>query len=154
MPETLADFYRIKFNYTPPNLQQNIGHMNVFRIDNYRGDSTTPVLYSRRDFYKISLIHGHNVYHYTDKSIEVNGPVLLFFSPHIPYTWESLSGSMSGYFCVFKKAFFTDTSRDALDQLPMFRAGGKPAYILNATQFDQTGRVYEQMLTEIDSDYP
>lgn len=36
----------------------------------------------------------------------------------------------------------------------MFRTGGKPAYVLNEIQFDQTGLVYEKMLAEIDSDYP
>ena len=154
MAETLDEFYRIKFGQSPADLRRDIGHVNVFRFDNYHGDSTAPVPYSRRDFYKISLICGHNRYHYADKSIEINGPVLMFFSPHIPYTWEPLSGSMSGYFCVFKKAFFTETNRDTLDQLPMFRAGGKPAYILDESQFDQTGLLFEKMISEINSDYP
>lgn len=126
MPETLADFYRIKFNHTPPNLHQDIGHVNVFRIDDYHGNSTTPVPYNRRDFYKISLIRGHNEYHYADKSIEVNGPVLLFFSPHVPYTWESLSGSMSGYFCVFKKAFLPTRAGMRSTDCPCFGRAASP----------------------------
>jgi len=58
----------------------------------------TPPRYSRRDFYKISLIRGDNVYHYGDKSIEASGSTLIFFNPHVPYTLESRSDNNTGFF--------------------------------------------------------
>src|ERR1700712_5537558 len=105
--QTLEDFYQTKFNRLPDNVQQDIGHFNVFRLEDCHGPGAPPVQYSRRDFYKISLIRGRNVYHYADKSIEIDGTTLIFFNPQVPYTWESLSDDKTGFFCIFKEAFFT-----------------------------------------------
>ena len=151
--ESLEDFYRNKMNYLPANLQQDIGHFNVFRMEDCIGPHAKPVKYSRRDFYKITLIRGHNRYHYADKSIEVNGSALIFFNPRVPYTWESLSGDYSGYFCIFSKAFFNEKIGIGLKDLPMYVIGGKPAYVLNAEQETQVIRIFDMMLGEIDSDY-
>jgi hypothetical protein len=39
MPEhhSLEDFYRVKPNWLPENLRQDIGHFTVFRLENYVG---------------------------------------------------------------------------------------------------------------------
>jgi len=80
--ETLNDFYQHKFNWLPENLSNDIGHFNVFRTEEFKGaNAKTPPKYSRRDFYKISLIKGHNLYHYGEKSIEIDGMALIFFNP-------------------------------------------------------------------------
>lgn len=156
--ETLADFYRHKFNgaaprWLPDNLQQDLGHFNVFRIEDHAGPGSVPVQYSRRDFYKISLVWGNNVYHYADKSIEINGPTLLFFDPQVPYTWQPGSAAITGFFCIFKEAFITEKFRENLHDLPMFQVGGKPAYVLNDQQAGQVSNLFEKMVAEIDSAY-
>ena len=156
--ETLEEFYKHKFDgaafrWLPDNLQRDLGHFNVFRLDDYVGVSAKPVPYSRRDFYKISVVSGHNAYHYADKSIEIDGPTLLFFNPQVPYTWESLSGDMTGYFCVFTEAFFAGVGRTELHELPMFKPGGKPAYELTEPQFDQLSALFLKMQDELYSDY-
>jgi len=43
------------------------------------------------------LIRGRNIYHYADKSIEIDGPTLIFFNPQVPYTWEPVSGDQTGF---------------------------------------------------------
>jgi AraC-like DNA-binding protein len=151
--ETLEDFYRQKFNWLPDNLQQDIGHFNVFRLEDCLGPNATPVQYTRRDFYKISLIRGRNVYHYADKSIEINGTTLMFFNPHVPYTWESLSDDKTGFFCIFKEAFFTEKMRGNISELPMYAPGNKPTYMLNKTQDKHVSAIFKKMLEEIGSDY-
>ncbi len=151
--ETIEEFYSKKFNWMPDNLQQDISHFNVFRLEDYIGPGTTPVKYSRRDFYKISLIRGENVYHYADKSIHISGTTLMFFSPQVPYTWEALSADATGFFCIFKEAFFTEKIRGALSDLPMFMTGGKPVYPLNDQQGDQVSQLFEQIIDEFASDY-
>ena len=45
--ESIEEFYREKLNYLPENLQQELGHFNVFRIEDCIAQ---PVKYSRRDF--------------------------------------------------------------------------------------------------------
>ena len=152
--ETLEDFYRIKFNGLPDNLQQDLGHFNVFRLEDCIKPDAEPVKYSRRDFYKVSLIRGKNVYHYADKSIEIDGTTLIFFNPQVPYTWESVSGDITGFFCIFREAFFTDKIRGSLNDLPMFAVGGKPSYVLDQRQDEHVSQLFEKMLDEIDSSYP
>jgi AraC family transcriptional activator of pobA len=148
--ETLEEFYQHKLNYLPLNLQSDIGHFNVFRLEDC---ISTPVHYSRKDFYKVTLMRGKNRYHYADKSIELDGPTLIFFNPQVPYTWEPLSGDTSGYFCIFTRSFFTEKILGGLNELPMYQVGGKPAYSLNETQDQQVSAIFTKMLDEIKSEY-
>src|SRR5690349_7159406 len=109
--ETLEDFYKKKFNWLPANLKQDIGHFNVFDLTNCVGPNGEPPKYSRRDYYKVTLIRGHALYHYAEKSIEIDGTTLIFFNPQVPYTWQPLSDGTTGYFCIFREGFFSDAMR-------------------------------------------
>ncbi len=151
--ETLEDFYRHKDGIPAP-LKMDPGHFNVFRIEEHGTAGRPPIRYTRRDYYKISLIRGHFVYHYADKSLEAYGTTLLFFNPHVPYTFEQLGGERTGYFCIFKEEFFSEHLRNSLNGLPMYAAGGKPAYTLEAAQDKNVSQVFEKMLEELQSDYP
>nr|WP_322625585.1 helix-turn-helix transcriptional regulator [uncultured Flavobacterium sp.] len=149
--ESIEQFYLDKQRPIPEGLNKITGHMNVFRLE----DCTHgPIHYARRDYYKVTLLKGHNRYHYADKSIEVNGVSLIFFNPQVPYTWEYLAPDPHGYFCIFTPGFFTEKSRIPLNELPMFAPGGKPAYTLNDIQDEAFSALFEKMLTEIESDYP
>ncbi|MFN8348739.1 MAG: helix-turn-helix transcriptional regulator [Spirosomataceae bacterium] len=151
--ETLEDFYRNKFGGQSVDLKKDHGQFNVFRLEDHNGPGKTPIQYVRRDYYKISLIRGHFVYHYADKSLEVSGTTLLFFNPRVPYTFTRLGETGTGYFCIFKEDFFSEFLRNSLSELPMYAPGGKPAYQLNEAQDSNVSRVYEKMLEELPSDY-
>ncbi|HVW95166.1 MAG TPA: helix-turn-helix transcriptional regulator [Mucilaginibacter sp.] len=152
--ETIEDFYKHKCNWLPDNLSNDIGHFNVFRLEYFTGpQAAAPIKYSRRDFYKISMVRGHNVYHYGDKSIEIAGAALVFFSPQVPYTVEYLSDERQGCFCIFKESFFTDLFRGHLSDLPMLITGGKSIFALDPQQYEYVSLVFEKMLVEIKSDY-
>ena len=151
--ETLEEFYSKKLNWMPPDLKREIGHFNVFRIADCVGQGKQPVQYNRRDFYKISLNRGKARYHYADKSIEVSGTTLIFFNPSVPYQVEKLCDDTSGSFCIFREAFFTEHIRGSLKDLPMFAAGGDPAYILDKNQDKHVAAIFEKMFEEINSDY-
>jgi AraC family transcriptional regulator, transcriptional activator of pobA len=151
--ETLEDFYRHKFNWLPDNLKKDIGHFNVFRMEDCIRPDKQPVAYCRRDFYKIALLRGKHVYHYADKSLEVSGTTLIFFNPNVPYTFEQQSEDPSGYFCIFKEAFFTSQLRGGIKDLPMFLPGNKPGYVLKKIQDKYVSNVFEKLLEEIGSDY-
>jgi AraC-like DNA-binding protein len=150
--ETLEDFYRHKFNWMPDNLQKDIGHFNVFRVEDCLGPDKAPVQYSRRDFYKISLMRGNHVYHYADKSLEVSGTTLLFFNPSVPYTFEQHSDNATGFFCIFRESFFTE-QRTNLKDLPMYEPGGKPAFILDKKQDKYVSDIFEKMIEEMSTEY-
>lgn len=153
--ESIADFYRNKCLGVPDNLDIEVGHFNAFRIDEVMHSGKSPIRYARRDYYKISLLRGHNIYHYADKSLEVSGPALLFFNPRVPYTFEYIDKDFQpgGYFCIFKEEFFSEHMRLSLRELPMYAPGGKPAYMLDSTQHKNVSNVFEKMLEELQSDY-
>ncbi len=151
--ETLEEFYRHKFSHLPDNRQPDIGQINVFRLEDALAPNAKPVPYSRRDFYKITLIRGRNQYHYADKSIQIDGPTLVFFNPAVPYTWQPLSDDTTGFFCIFREAFFGGRFNSGLTELPPFQPGGQPAYPLTAAQDAEISVLYKKMLTELDSDY-
>ncbi|WP_116108964.1 helix-turn-helix domain-containing protein [Lewinella sp. IMCC34191] len=131
-----------------------LGEANVFRLENILDPNCGQVRYSRRDFFKITLIRGRNCYHYADKSLDIDGPTLIFFNPRVPYTWEGLSKEINGYFIIFQEAFLTGRFSPALAELPMFSPGGHPAYRLTAEQDKEVTDLFEKMLREVDSDYP
>jgi AraC-like DNA-binding protein len=151
--ETLEDFYLRKMNWLPDNLKKDIGHFNVFKIEDCLGPGKAPIEYTRRDYYKISLMQGPYIYHYADKSIEVSGSTLIFFNPNVPYTFESLTDNPKGYFCIFKEAFFTEKIRGGIKDLPMFVAGNKPCYALDKSQDKFLSQIFDKMGAEIKSDY-
>ena len=151
--ETLEEFYIHKFDHLPLNMQTDLGHFNVFRLEDCIGPNSRPIQYSRRDFYKIALTRGKIIYHYADKSIEVSGPTLMFFNPKVPYTWESRCDDKTGFFCIFSKAFFNEKIKGGIDDLPMYMVGGKPAYELTPDQDSEVSKIFTKMLSEIDSAY-
>lgn len=151
--ETLEEFYKNKLNWLPDNLSKDIGHFNVFRLEDCYQPNATPVKYSRRDFYKVSFTRGKNIVHYADKSLEIDGPTLIFFNPNVPYTIQHLDDNHQGFFCIYKESFFTEMLRNNIHDLPMFAPGGKPSYILNSEQDRYVTQVFEKMLGEINSEY-
>jgi AraC family transcriptional activator of pobA len=151
--ETLEDFYKKKFDLLPNNLQQDIGHFNVFRMADFIGPNAKTVTYSRRSFYKVSLSHGDNIIHYADQSIQLSGTSLIFFNPMVPYKFERVSNDRTGLFCIFTELFFTEKFRGGLNELPMFALGAKPVYALDEKQGDYIRVLFEKMLDEINSDY-
>ncbi len=151
--ETLELFYQRKFDHTPQGLEKDLGHFNVFNLEECYLPGRPPVQYTRRDFYKISLLRGHYIYHYGDKSLEVNGSTLIFFNPQIPYTFERLSNDALGYFCIFKDAFFSEHIRGSLKDLPMFAIGGKPAFILTEKQDEAINSIFQKVMEEMQGNY-
>ncbi|WP_128545446.1 helix-turn-helix domain-containing protein [Larkinella soli] len=149
--ERLEDFYQHKLNWMPDNLKKEIGHFNVFRIDDFVGCNARPIPYSRKDFFKISFLVGRNRMHYADKVVEIDRQGLLFANPHIPYAWEPLQEEQTGYFCIFTSAFFDQFG--ALKDYPVFQPGGTPVFLLTDVQAGHVGRLFERMLEEIDSEF-
>ncbi|MFT4154276.1 helix-turn-helix domain-containing protein [Parafilimonas sp.] len=121
---------------------------NVYRREDYLCRSHSA--YSRRDYYKISLIIGTGILYYAEKGIEINKPALLFSNPNVPYAWEASSEEQSGYFCLFKEDFIR---HEELAHIPMFKIGGEPLFFISETQQKFISSLFEKMLDEIETDY-
>jgi len=150
---TLEEFYRSKMDYLPDNLRQDIGHFNVFRLDDFVGPKACKMPYSRKDFYKITLVSGRSNYHFADKTIELRGHALFFANPMVPYHWEPLDDDQTGLFCIFTEAFLQRQLSTLPQDLPMFKPGGQPVYFLSDEQVVALQPLFDKMLTELHSDY-
>jgi len=150
--EDFKEFYKSRDIAVPEQSSSNSSHFNVFSLKDNGFPANSPAVYSKRSFYKISLIRGTNRCHYAGRSIEMSGSTLMFFNPNIPYTWEALSDE-TGYFCIFKEAFFSEGLRGNLKDLPMYAIDSKPSYSLNAEQDREVSLIFEKMISEVKSDY-
>lgn len=150
--ETIRDFYQIKVNHIPDNLDTEVGHFNVFRLEDFSPHYTREIPYSRKDFFKISLIIGKNRANYADKTIEIDKQALLFANPQIPYNWEYLEEEQSGYFCVFTEAFFNQFGK--IKDYPVFKPGGNPIFFLDDEELVKVKSIFLRIIDEITTDYP
>ncbi len=151
--ESLEQFYRDKYGSISEDLQKNIGQFNVFRIEDRIRTGTTSPTFIRRDFFKIMLFRGDNTFHYGNRSIPISGNTLLFFNPHIPYTYEPLAFNTGGYFCVFRDEFFKESLRLDLASLPLFAMGAQPVFGLDDEKTHEVKDLFEKIIREFDSDY-
>lgn len=151
--ESIKEFYDRVPAANHLNLSLNnagAGHINVFLRD--ACSFATP--YSRRDFYKISLIIGTGTLHYADKWIEIDRPALLFSNPVIPYSWEAKSEIQEGWFCLFTEAFIQPGQQQGiLQESPLFKIGGNPVFFVDEQQRGELSDIFKKMMTEISSDY-
>jgi len=151
--ESIQEFYQRVPQANGLDLSMNNagpGHFNVFER------ASCPVIspYSRRDFYKVSLIIGSGKLHYADKWIQIDQPALLFSNPMIPYSWEGESDRQDGWFCLFTESFVApDEKKDFLQNSPLFKTGGNPVFFVDPEQLNELSIIFKKMLREINSAY-
>lgn len=133
------------------NSELKLKGFNVFQIED---DSTATRVYSRKDFYKICLTTGKSIIHYADRSYEMDGTILFFGNPHIPYSWETISTEYVGYTCLFSEDFLSLSERtESLQQSPFFKLGGTPVLMISTEQRDFLNGLFRKMIAEQSSDY-
>jgi AraC-like DNA-binding protein len=150
--ESIQDFYkRISLPQDGKTTQNaGIGHFNVFTRDSC--SFITP--YSRRDFYKISLIIGKGKLHYADKWLQVDRPALLFSNPRVPYSWQAESPDQQGWFCLFTDDFLKAGGGIAtLSESPLFKIGANPVFFIDQDQQEEISSIFLKMVKEVHSDY-
>jgi AraC-like DNA-binding protein len=161
---TLEDFYQQiatlgedeRGYLLPDGITREIGHFNVFRIDELmeRTRSKPVMPYNRRAYYKISLIRGRNRAEYADKLIDIETNALLFATPKVPYNYYPLDLDQSGYFCIFTDEFLVPAkSGVALDDLPIFQAGGYPVFQISKEETEEIDALFKKMYKELSSGY-
>jgi len=110
--------------------------------------------YNRRDYYKVCILNANCIIHYADRSIEFEGPTLFFANPHIPYSAQLLAPEQTGYACLFTEDFLAINERsESLQESPLFKIGGTPAFTLNNDQAEFISTIFRKMLEEGDIDY-
>jgi len=135
----------------PDNLKNGMGHFNVFCTDDFIGKHARTIPFSRKDFFKMTLLIGKNRLSYADKIVEVEKQALVFSNPLIPYAYEALSEEQSGFFCIFTDSFFSQFGN--IKEYPVFQPGGTPVFILTDEQVPPIKNIFSRMLEEINSAY-
>ena len=138
-------------------VNKEIGFFNVFSLEELIKLSPTPPVmmpYSRKAYYKISLVRGRNLAEYADKVINIEKNALLFATPKIPYHWVPQDLDQKGHFCLFSDEFLVRSKSGViLEELPIFRPGALPIFQLTDSQADELDVLFRKMQTELASDY-
>ncbi|MDO1444987.1 helix-turn-helix transcriptional regulator [Rhodocytophaga aerolata] len=151
---SLEEFYNQVNRLIPQELSKEIGHFNVFNIEDLNAKGTSVMPYNRRAYYKISLISGRNRAEYADKVISIENNALLFATPKVPYHWIPEDTKQSGYFCIFTDEFLLPAkSGVVLDDLPIFRSGGYPVFQVTEEDKEDILSIFKKMNKEITSNY-
>ncbi|WP_118972926.1 helix-turn-helix domain-containing protein [Taibaiella koreensis] len=146
----LNAFYKT-LNQDPAPASYEAGHFNLFRIEDMDLPEHKKVTYSRRDFFKISLVRGHSKIHYADQSIEVRDSALVFTNPMVPYHWERISKKQRGYVCIFTEAFFNRFG--AIRDYPVFQSADTAVIPLSATDLPRFEDLFSKMFRELQGNY-
>ncbi|WP_156308902.1 helix-turn-helix domain-containing protein [Sphingobacterium endophyticum] len=125
---------------------------NVFELEEF---CKTPTHYSRKDYYKISLLKSFGRVLYADGEVDVNQPALMFTSPITPYSWESAPGDLKGYFCIFKEEFLKESKfSESVQNSPLFNiCGTKPIFFLNESEYTTLEIFFIKMIEVSESEY-
>lgn len=163
---TLDDFYKETSGFVNCEVNpllpagfdaKEIGHFNVFNLETLmKGLTKLPdtMPYSRKAYYKISLVRGRNVAEYADKVINIAQNALLFATPRIPYHWIPQDLDQKGYFCLFTDEFLVQSKSGViLDELPIFKPGGYPIFQLSNEEADEVTALFKKMQNETQSNY-
>jgi AraC family transcriptional activator of pobA len=153
--KTLESFYQDTTSLIPEGINKEIGHFNIFKIEDVLARSNKKVMpYNRRAYYKISIINGKNKAEYADKVIDIEKNALLFATPKIPYNYVPQDDDQHGFFCIFTDEFLVQSkSGVVLDDLPLFQPGGYPVFQLSQEELDDITFIFKKMYKEISSDY-
>jgi len=150
-PETIDEFYRNRPGLFPYGSKNGQGQFNVFDITQQAPPLHNNTDYRRKDFYKIKMLEGHFIFHYADKSIEINGTALIFVHPYIPYKFEFVRQQVSGYLCIFREEFLSLSHNTR--EYPVYQPGSNPCFILAPENINVFSGIYRNMQAEIRSDY-
>jgi AraC family transcriptional regulator, transcriptional activator of pobA len=144
--ENIEEFYKRTTNPLPKDLNNSIGHFNVFKRT-----ACIDIPYSRKNYFKITLLKGANKIHYADKTLESQKYALMFSDPIVPYSWESLDGKKEGSFCIFTEEFFLGYG--AIRNYPLFNIDGNKVFLLDEQSLEEVEKIFEKMFEEKNTQY-
>lgn len=154
--ESLAEFYKRKFDWLPENIKNEIGHFNVFSHEPIEVGKSKSLPYKRRDFYKIMFVVGDIEMSYADKVVVIKKQALFFSNPQIPYKCANLERIQEGVYCIFNRLFFQASGISIVGDMSkysVFQPTGNHVFELTDDQADQVRIIYQKMNEEIKSDY-
>jgi AraC family transcriptional activator of pobA len=155
--QKLTDYYAHHPSQAPAASWMSGGHFRAWRLEEFLADFELMGVYSRKDFFKVTLSFGPSTYHYAHQHLEL-GPgesALVFTNTQIPYAWElPEANTCRGYCCVFTEAFVPTLMSVRPADWSVFAPDRPSFFRLTPDQHAGFARLFEHMLAEQDSDYP
>lgn len=150
--ETADQFFQHQGSPAPQHISvATTGRFNVYDREQFCNQRMS---YSRRDFFKISLMTGAGRINYASRGVLIDRPAVVFSNPMVPFSWEPLSEEQGGYFCLFTEDFLLGNERTtSLQASPLFKVGSDPVVFVNHEQFETLAQLYRKMLAELESGY-
>jgi len=138
--------------WLPDDIKKEFGLFNVFNFDPGKSGNPPQLPYSRKDYYKITLIKGSgkSIFLYADREIEIENYSIIFSNPQIPYGWSQRENFSDGFACVFDQAFFHQYG--SINSYSVFQPGNN-IYQLDEEQFSQLEDIFKRMFEEIEGDF-
>jgi len=126
-----------------------------FRAEHYEIDgSKAPVVFSRRDFYKIWLINNKGILKLADQLIHISSPALLFLNPLIPYSFEPIVENRTGYWCIFTGDFLSDVTHvDFNSSYSVFNINNTGIFFPDYKRLSVISFLLEQIVIDFNSNY-
>jgi AraC family transcriptional regulator, transcriptional activator of pobA len=138
--------------WLPDHIKKELGLFNVFNFNPGKNGNPPNLPYSKKDYYKITIIKGSGsgIFLYADREIEIENYSIIFSNPQIPYGWSQRENFSDGFGCVFDRVFFHQYG--SIDSYSVFQPGHN-IYQLDKEQFAQLEDIFKRMFKEIESDF-
>ena len=147
----LENFYQ-NIKGHPVSAGQERGHFNIIKVEDMQVTYPKKLNYSRRSYYKVSLVNGHSIIHYADQSVEIKESTLVFTNPMIPYTWERISEQQQGFVCLFTEDFLNRFAN--IQGFPIFSNATNAIVPVNPDQAEAYNQRFLRMENELQAIYP
>ena len=133
------------------NTQLQTDGTRIYSLENLGSFCQT---HSRKDLYKISLLSGTGMVNYRDRSIAINGPVLLITNPGSMCTLNLLISQIPFYTCVISRKFLKSHCFNWVNQCGLFCSDEPQVYRLSAAELRFLGSIFQNMIGSQNSAYP
>ncbi|TLV02507.1 helix-turn-helix domain-containing protein [Dyadobacter luticola] len=132
------------------------GYFIAVRLDDFSEESlVASTVYSRKDFYKISLITGHSDYHYRGEvyPLRPNDWALVFTNTEIPYRWDLHEEKCRGFSCLFTEDFLPLHTHIRPADWDVFNGNAQSVFKLDEREKLHFEGIFQKMLAEQASVY-
>jgi len=132
------------------------GYFVAVRLENFSAESVAATtVYSRKDFYKISLISGDASYFYREREYRFSPDEwgLVFTNRDDPYRWEVHEGACNGYACMFTDDFLPLHTYVNPSDWSVFNDSDRSVFKLDENERAIFEGFFKKMLDEQAADY-
>ncbi len=140
----------------PGQKDPSAGHFAAVRLEEFSAESLAATAsYSRKDFYKISLVTGNTSYFYQGTEYRLNGDewALVFTNREVAYRWQVHEGVCRGYACLFTEDFLPLHTHLRPADWAVFNGDAQSVFKLSKDEAVFFTKLFEKMLQEQTSDY-